>query len=441
MFIAILFVGFRQYRIFSGHKIMSNCNCGDSGTGKYFGKVAGQVGDRLEAYGTGLISTAQKRFKSWTGLGDYDIQYNSLITGRGGMNNLHVSSQGRGTTIRYREYLGDIAVHPTVVGQFNVRKFEVNPANVLTFPWLAAIAVQYDQYIPQGIIFEFRTTTTDATTNSAIGSVICSTQYDVDEVDPSSKGGMLNTAYSSEAKMSEDLVHGVECEPTELANNLYYTRIVGAAQRGDIADYDLCNTYFATQGGSLLAGTIIGSVYVHYEFTFLKEIPRGGLSRKDKIYSGWGPVSKPVLGTSIDFGVFGDVSFTSGVDMGLTFTSTTITIPKKWAGASIQISVFAFIPSTVTAGVNGVTLTNCTKLELNMPKVNAEATWHAPSVAGDAADQSYFVYNVKLDNVMGEDAVLTTAGFGRMPSVTVDPAFFSLAVEIVPQAFLVSLTN
>ena len=55
------------------------CECGNSGTGKYFSKIGGQFGDKMQAFGEGVLANAQKRFKSWTGLGDYKIVYNSLI--------------------------------------------------------------------------------------------------------------------------------------------------------------------------------------------------------------------------------------------------------------------------------------------------------------------------------------------------------------------------
>lgn len=244
-----------------------SCNCGSSSLGSYLGTVGGQIGDRATAWGEGLAMEAKKRFKNWTGLGDYRINTNSLIAGGG---EPVIFTAGRATRIHYREYLGELVTGP-VVGGFHATTFVVNPANSVTFPWLSNIARNYDQYVPAGIIFEFKSTATDSTTASAsLGSVMIATEYDVLDSAPTSKSEMMNSAYSSEAKCSESMLHGIECEPTETQRKLWYTRHQDQPV-SDVRDYDFCHTTFATIGGGLPANQSIGSIYVHYEFVFYKE--------------------------------------------------------------------------------------------------------------------------------------------------------------------------
>lgn len=421
------------------------CDCGSSGTGKYLGKIGGQVGDRVDSMFHGAIAKGQKRFKSWTGLGDYNVQFNSLINpgSSTASGNIHINTTGRGTTIRYREYLGDLAVHPTVVGGFNVTEYKIQPGNVTTFPWLAPIAVQFDQYIIQGCILEFKTTTTDATTNSAIGSVIAASFYDVDDPAPTSKSSMLNTAYSAEAKMSEDMLHGIECEPSELSRNVYYTRVLGGAQatNADLSDYDVCNTYFATQGGSLTAGTIIGSMYVHYEFTFLKEKPYAGIPSRDRLFSTW--LTNPADGVVCGFQMLVGASLASGVDLGITFAAGAMTIPRKLAGATLIMRGNLRGAAQATVAYPTGTYTESDQVEAPMPLFVQNGHNFATSPV-ETMSRFTWVNVMKVDDTPGDDATFSIVTFPGFPTTTLAEALgansFYFEIEVIPKNYAFSLT-
>lgn len=250
------------------------CDCsGSTGTGRFIGGAGGKLGDLAEHKIKNYAKGQFKRFKSWTGLGDYKLITNSLVNGYAAGERPEMSVQGRRVRIKYREYIGDIRTHPDTVGQFNVRSFNLQPADWNTFPWLAAIASNYDQYKPLGMMFEMRSTATDSSTTPNLGSVMMATEYDVFDQPYSTKKEMLNSAYSSEAKMSDDMVHGIECDPRELQRNLFYIRPTGTAlpNNANLRDYRLGTFHVATNGGSIPANTVVGSLYVHYEFEFLKE--------------------------------------------------------------------------------------------------------------------------------------------------------------------------
>lgn len=247
---------------------MADCNCGDSPVGRYLGKIGGQAGDRL--YGTALagIGAMQKRFKSWTGLGDYTLNTNSLINS--GSTGYLETRTNDGLRIRFREYLGEISTHPSTVGQFNMREFTLNPTDRFCFPWLSRIATQYQQYKPLGVIFEFKSTVSDnGGTNAAIGSILMASEYNVNDPSYNSKFDMLNSAYSQESRLSGNAAHGIECEPTESGRLVYFTN--NREVNTDKNDYDLARFTIATKSGTLPANTIVGSLYVHYEFLLMKE--------------------------------------------------------------------------------------------------------------------------------------------------------------------------
>ena len=118
----------------------------------------------------------------WNGKGDYEIVSNSLIRGgtKAAMQPMVISNSRRGgeTRIRFREYLGDVRTHPTVVGAWYNTVYTLNAGNTTTFPWFSTIANQYEQWTPEGIIFEFRSTATEYSTAVNLGSVVMATDYD-----------------------------------------------------------------------------------------------------------------------------------------------------------------------------------------------------------------------------------------------------------------------
>lgn len=320
------------------------CNFGSSQLGNYLGTVGSQLGDRVTGWGNAQLENARKRIKNWTGLGDYKIAANSLITGTTDASAAQIMTEGRGIRVTFREYLGEVYTGASA-GAFNPVTYEVNPANVITFPWVSTIAQQYDQYRPLGIIFEFKSTATDSTTSASLGSIMIATEYDVNESDYSNKQEMMNSAFASETKLSENLLHGIECDPAELGNNIYFTRPLGVEVTNK-KDYDICRTTVATQGGGLAANSSVGSLYVHYDFLFYKEQIYGGLQAKNLIYQfserqdqssgaydwpGWGMVRQGMWGTDPNITKFG------GQDLGIYADGNTIYIPARWAGATFIV--------------------------------------------------------------------------------------------------------
>jgi len=114
-----------------------------------------------------------------SGFGDYKVNENSLLTGGIAPPEVVNSVNDGGVIIRHREYLGDI---PATI-DFTITRYFINPGYTLTFPWLSHIATSFEQYKLRGMIFEFKSLSSDAVlssaTSSALGAVIMATQYDV----------------------------------------------------------------------------------------------------------------------------------------------------------------------------------------------------------------------------------------------------------------------
>lgn len=307
-----------------------------------------------------------KAVSGWFGSGDYAIVSNSLIAGgtKAAMQPMAITNSRNGgeTRIKFREYLGDVRTHPTTVGQWNNQVFFLNPGNFTTFPWFATIAAQYEQWTPNGIIFEFRSTATEYSTTVNLGSVVMATDYDVSDTDYNSKMEALNSAYSAESKVSTEVqYHGIECAPGTTNTRVYYVTTDTSVPTGTSRnDYFLGKFQIATVGSSGAANSIVGSLYVNYDITL----------RKPQFTQG-------LLGRTIAFDLFtlqGVVNAASPLG-----ANPPIASPANRLGCSVQFTTLRFPPQVgvglyriswggrVVSGLGnvtnrgpGVAYTNCT---------------------------------------------------------------------------------
>lgn len=422
------------------------CDCGNTDAGKYFARIGGQFGDLATSKAMRFADYGKGKIKAWTGFGDYQIRTNSLINSSGGLN-LGMATSGRSTFIRWKEYIGDVYTHPTTVGAFNATTYVVNPANLQTFPWLSSLANQYEQYKPRGVIFEFRSTATDTTTNASLGSVIITSEYDILDQAYSSKADMLNSAYSSEGKMTDSILHGIECDPEELSRKVFYTRNAGAQTTFTTADrdYDVCRTTIATQGGGLSAGQSVGSLYVHYEFEFLKEQVYGGINALDQIFCGFANTLQPAAPQTQAFGFQRKV----GIDMGLTFANDGIIFPQYWAGATIKLTFIYSQTTAFTIGLPGnAVYQGCAKAQVNPAVSTGGGGWtgyYAPfqgTLTATTAVTMAVAY-VKLNQPLTIPATMNwpaTSTWGIIPTSIGTGMILDLIVEVVNRDFNVTTT-
>jgi len=427
---------------------MSSCNCNRTQLGRSLGKAADYLVPMTGIYGQAADNMA-KRVKAWTGFGDYQINYNSLMQGDGMMAKTHgpsfiPSSEGRGLTIRWYEYIGDVCTSPGSVGGFNADTYRINPGNPIAFPWLSVIATQFEQYKPKGIFFEFRSTATETTTNASLGSVIFATEYDLYDPDKFvSKHQMLQTAYSNEGKSTSNILHGIECAPNEMQNILYNTRDFYKVSDGATDKYDLCETTVATYGGGLPTGQSIGSLYVHYEFEFLKQQGYANIPRMKNFYTQNLYTTTSYVGASPKLSAYEWANDSQCFTLGITVddTGNVIKIPPKFAGCTFEIT-FRFnngITSFTTAAAANPITDGCS---LAFPNLNSYMTslayYQAPQAASTGVLNATITWYIKMDEVIPKSWATITwansaAGFasiGCCPSSTAALSAFSINAVI-----------
>lgn len=204
-----------------------------------------------------------------TGFGDYRLNSNSLM--QGGMSPAQIvnSHNKGGYIVRHREYLCDI----TSTTAFAIQTFALNPGMSSSFPWLSQIATSFEEYRWRGLMFEFKTLSSNAVLSSSastsLGAVVMSTQYNSVAAPFTDKKTMENYEFANSSNPSCTFIHPVECKSSVTPVSILYTRAGQVPANADQRLYDLGEFSIATQGMQNDGG-VIGELWATYECEFFK---------------------------------------------------------------------------------------------------------------------------------------------------------------------------
>lgn len=240
------------------------------------GIVGGAIGEALFPAGgllpgSALGSMAGDALATIMGYGDYKIKKNVFMSGR--LPVMHNIPKNGGCVIRFQEYLGDVYTTANIAkpDEFNIQEYNINAADNYTFPWLSQIASNFEQYDFEGMVFQYKSTSANAlnSTNTALGSVMLATQYDVSDPVFKSKTEMLNYEYSNSIKPSENCLHMIECAKGQNVLSDLYT-LNGAIPAGtDPRMFNLGRFCIATVGFQA-ANVNVGELHVTYQVSLKK---------------------------------------------------------------------------------------------------------------------------------------------------------------------------
>jgi len=232
-------------------------------------KAGSMLGNQIApGIGGAVGSAAGSLFSSLTGWGDYVVKENSITAP-----DTIVPSFGEDSVrIRKREYIGDIDA--TIL--FANNTFPINPGLSSVFPWLSDIAACFQQYRFNGLVFQLVTTSSTAiasSTNLGLGQMCMATNYDASDGPFQDLPTMLASTFANSGVPSENLMHAIECAPTDQAQILYYIRNGGLSSNEDIKTYDLGLLQIATQKmQSAYQG--MAQLWVSYDITLVKAVNR-----------------------------------------------------------------------------------------------------------------------------------------------------------------------
>jgi len=191
--------------------------------------------------------------------------------------------------ICHEEYIQDVLG----TTPFDNNAYPINPGDPALFPWLSQIAQNYDEYEFSGLVFTYKTVSSDTTVvsgaSSNLGTVIMACNYNAAAAPFTTKQQMMEYDGAARVKISEDLVFGIECDKSKIAlsNHLF------VAPNGSVPAGEDVKTYFhglfqiATNQTAAAAGQI-GELWVSYKVTL----------RKPKLGTGSG-VPLPISGVKL----------------------------------------------------------------------------------------------------------------------------------------------
>lgn len=247
------------------------------GRGAYY--VQGSLGGRAKIPGIGSVNADiaagyASRGAYLSGKGAYsvhNIRKNSLLAMGDPPVVRNSRTQEGATVIRHREYLG-LVTSSAIANTFKIDTYPLNPAQSVSFPWLSALAQNYEEYQPNGVVYEFKSTCSDAiasSTNLALGQIMMATQYDPLDSPFADDISMLNYEYAQSCKVSESACHFVECDYKQSPIIRLYTRPGAPSDSADLRFSDFGNFSIASTG---LQGTsvVLGQLWVSYEFLCFK---------------------------------------------------------------------------------------------------------------------------------------------------------------------------
>lgn len=276
------------------------------GRGGYWGRAfgnlfgLGDVGDKLGDMASTAISAVVpggkqamdlvssdlgqglgKLASDYTGKGMYNKRGRGLYRGRGAYstNALITDSTGGASALvpqfgkdiqeivySNREYVRDVFA-PATGTPFSIESWFLNPGLYQSFPWLAQIAVNFEEYELMQLIYTFKSTVADfASASGQVGQVVMATQYNPNSDPFADKEEMMMIDGGMSCKTTESMLHGIECDQTKNSGSAgKFVRIGNLPPTEDLKNYDLGRTSLAVLNvPSTYAGQQLGELWVSY---------------------------------------------------------------------------------------------------------------------------------------------------------------------------------
>nr|QKV51292.1 putative capsid protein [Crucivirus sp.] len=344
-----------------------------------------------------------------TGLGDYTVKYNSLMEGAstslsGDYVPIVTNSNGN-VRIRHREYIQDI--NSTTV--FNNTNFGINPGLRGSFPWLSAVAQNFQQYKLHGCVFTFVSTSADAlnSTNTALGTVMLGTNYNASQPVFTSKSQIENNEYTTSTKPSHSVLHMIECDPEQTSSRgLLYVRTGNLPAGQDIKTYDIGNFQICTVGSQAI--TNIGELHVSYDIELLKPQDLSILNYFEQVSHYYLP-GILVAGNLH----FGPAPFTRIDNIGITLTSNKITFPYNVNNGDVFLIMYSCTGVAAVLADPTLTFNACTRINYWLNGTNGGA-----SDAGFNNTSYITSFAVQMNNPTTVNNPSITFTVGTLPTAT-----------------------
>jgi hypothetical protein len=212
------------------------------------------------------------------GFGDYVVSDNTMS--KAGYAATDVPAFGAGNNevrITHREFVKTISV-PHNGTTFQNYTMDINPSNSAMFPWLSQIARNYQQYKINGMVFMYKSMTSEYAGGGSLGTIGIATNYNVNDKPYTDLVSFENSQFAVVNKPSMSIVHAIECK--EFARNglqLYVRDEKNhSSSVSDPRFYDFAKVQIMTDGLPQSADSTLGQLWVSYDITFMKPIVSSG---------------------------------------------------------------------------------------------------------------------------------------------------------------------
>jgi hypothetical protein len=241
--------------------------------------------------------------------------------------------------IVHREFLADIAGSV----DYSVFGLRINPADPISFPWLARIARNYEYYQFKRLSYSLKTQTSTTT----VGTVIVGIDYDPTDSLPLNKEDFLKFADVTRTAPWMDV--NLSAKQKEMNDRKLYVAPIQASDDATQRLNDFGTLIVATKGQTSTLPT--HELWVEYEVVF--SVPQSAISCADQIqtsnssifFNGTAKTSRSSLGDIL----VPESNIVTGGRFGVFATGTFVVV--------ISLSSFTTLPSDMTLDINGVAKT------------------------------------------------------------------------------------
>lgn len=418
----------RPYRRYGGYR--RRYNRYRSGYGAYYDPdtdswqkgFAPNYGSRIgSALGEGIQSFAEV-----IGLGDYKVKKNSLMA------NINMgtdpptvknSMKGEATIIHHREYLGDLMTGAGAVSPFKLQTYNLNIGNSLLFPFGSALAQNFQEWEPRGIIIELKSISSDYAANLSLGSMFMAVDYNSLDDPPGNKTELENLEYAVSQKPSKSCMMPVECAMVNDVLTHLYVSLDGAYQGGDPRFSDLGKLYIGSYGIPNTGGlsSPIAEIWVSYEIALFKPHIHGNPN-----YPSTAPYSHFLMSNS-DAGSpwgFPDLGNPNVNQLGVVVEDTIFqfaTVPVARTYYVTWVLKSATAVSLTSWG--GTTYTGCTVLNQFLTESGISLTSTDRTITGVAGQRELFrKWIISVPANSNGQITWPDAGWVSSPFITAQPA-------------------
>lgn len=240
------------------------------------GRIAGTAlggllgGPAAAGIGAGLGSTAGEYVSKLLGFGSYTVKRNTILD-----NSIpqFENRMGDGTIrIRHKEFIRDV-ISSSSPGNFNVITFNVSASNPTTFPYLSQLAVNFEEYAFEGLVFEYITSSGSISSTGQLGTVIGAMQFNSLAAPYVNKQQMEASTFGTSTVASQSCMFPIECDAMQTpSNGIFYNVRPGISNVNNDPRWSQLGNFSLATVGMPNASETVGELYVTYDCLLMKPI-------------------------------------------------------------------------------------------------------------------------------------------------------------------------